>query len=128
MSHKMSKILVILSVLILVSCSESLDIQLEPEVNVYLSGDRERKIRLTPQNKEYASLNEWLREHRSGWLPTSGRFPGGVYIKSGVHGIQVTETHVILYSTTYPEPRAIYIQKIGAGKLSEIKKLRAPSG
>ncbi len=118
----MSKIFIILSVLVLASCSESLDIQLESEVNVYLSNDSERKIRLTPQDKEYANLNEWLREHRSGWYPTSGRYPGGVYIKSGIYGIQITETHVVLYSTTYPEPRSIYIQKIGKGKLSGIKK------
>ena len=123
MSSKMSKIFIILSVLVLVSCSESLDIQLESEVNVYLSNDSERKIRLTPQDKEYANLNEWLREHRSGWYPTSGRYPGGVYIKSGIYGIQITETHVVLYSTTYSEPRSIYIQKIGKGKLSGIKNI-----
>ena len=119
----MRKIFIILSVLVLVSCSESLDIQLESEVNVYLSNDSERKIRLTPQDKEYANLNEWLRENRSGWYPTSGRYPGGVYIKSGIYGIQITETHVVLYSTTYSEPRSIYIQKIGKGKLSGIKNL-----
>ena len=59
MSNKMSRIFILLSLLILVNCSESLDIQLEPEVNVYLSNDSERKIRLTPQDKEYANLNEW---------------------------------------------------------------------
>lgn len=116
-------IFIILSVLVLVGCSQSLDIQLESEVNVYLSNDSERKILLTPQDKEYANLNEWLREHRSGWYPTSGSYPGGVYLKSGIYGIQITETHVVLYSTTYSEPRAIYIQKIGKGKLNGIKKL-----
>ena len=124
----MRKVFIILSVLILpvlilVSCSESLDIQLESEVNVYLSNDSERKIRLTPQDKEYANLNEWLRENRSGWHPTSGNYPGGVYIKAGIHGIQITESHVILYSTTYSKPRAIYIQKIGKDKLIGIKNL-----
>ncbi len=119
----MRKIFIILSVLVLVSCSESLDIQLESEVNVYLSNDRERQIRLTPQDKEYVNLNEWLREHRSGWHPTSGSYPGGVYIKSGIHGIQITQTHVVLYSTTHSEPRAMYIQKIGKDKLRGIKDL-----
>ena len=119
----MSRILIILSVLVLVSCSESLDIQLESEVNVFLSNDREQRIRLTQKDKEYAVLNEWLREHRSGWYPTSGRYPGGVYIKSGDYGIQITETHVVLYSTTYPEPRSIYIQKVGKGKLSGIRNI-----
>ena len=119
----MSRIFIILSVLVLVSCSESLDIQLEPEVNVFLSSDREQKIRLTPKDKEYAVLNEWLREHRSGWYPTSGPYPGGVYIKSGNYGIQVTETHVVLYSTTSSEPRSIYIQKVGIGELRGIRNV-----
>ena len=123
MSNKMSRILIILSVLVLVSCSESLDIQLESEVNVFLSNDREQRIRLTQKDKEYAVLNEWLREHRSGWYPTSGRYPGGVYIKSGDYGIQITETHVVLYSTTYSEPRSIYIQKVGKGKLSGMRNI-----
>ncbi len=123
MSNKMSRIFIILTVLVLVSCSESLDIQLEPEVNVFLSHDREQRIRLTPKNKEYVALNEWLREHRSGWHPTSGHYPGGVYIKTGNHGIQITEQHVILYSTTHPEPRSIYIQKVGKGKLSGIRNI-----
>jgi hypothetical protein len=117
----MSKTFIILIVLVLVSCTESLDIQLDPEVNVYFSNDSERKIRLTPQDKEYVNLNEWLRENRSGWYPTSGHYPGGVYIKSGIYGIQITQTHVVLYSTTYAEPRAMYIQKIAKGKLSGIR-------
>ena len=109
------------------SCSESLDIQLESEVNVYISDESERIIRLTPQDKEYINLNEWLRENRSGWYPTSGPYPGGVYIKSGIYGIQITETHVILYSTTYSELRSIYIQKIGRGKLGGIKNFTIQS-
>jgi len=123
MSNKMSRIFIILSVLVLVSCSESLDIQLEPEVTVFISNDSEQRIRLTPKDKEYAVLNEWLREHRSGWYPTSGRYPGGVYIMSGNYGIQITEKHVVLYSTTHPEPRSIFIQKVGKGKLSEIRNV-----
>ena len=119
----MSKFFIILSVLVLVSCSESVDIQLEPEVNVYFSNDDERKIRLTPQDKEYVHLNEWLHEHRSDWYPTSGRYPGGAYIKSGIYGIQITEIHVVLYSTTHPEPRSIYIQNISKDELSGIKNL-----
>lgn len=112
-----------MSVLVLVSCSESLDIQLEPEVNVFLSNDSEQRIRLTPKDKEYAVLNEWLREHRSGWYSTSGRYPGGVYIKSGSYGIQITKSHVVLYSTSNPEPKAIYIQKVSKSELSEIRNI-----
>jgi len=123
MSNKMSRIFIILSALVLVSCSESLDIKLEPEVYVFLSHDREQRMRLTPKDKEYTVLNEWLREHRSGWYPTSGRYPGGVYIKSGDYGIQITERNVVLYSTTFSEPRSIYIQKVGKGKLSGIRNI-----
>jgi len=43
-----------------------------------------------------------------------------VYIKSGVHGIQVTEQKVIIYSITNNEPKAIYIQQIEKGELSQI--------
>ena len=119
----MIRILIILSVLVLVSCSKSLDIQLEPEVTVFLSNDSKQKITLTPKDKEYTNLNEWLREHSSSWHTTSGRYPGGVYIKSGTYGIQITETHVVLYSTTSPQPRSIYIQEVGKGKLSGIRNI-----
>ena len=110
-----------LSALLLVSCSESQDIQLEPEVSVFFSNDREKEMHLTAKDKEYTDLNLWLSEHRSGWHPTSGPYPGGVYIKSGVHGIQVMERYVVLYSTSTPEPRSIYIQKIDRGELSGIR-------
>ena len=105
------------------SCSESQDIQLEPEVNVFFSNDSEKTIRLTPNDKEYGRLNKWLLEHRSGWHPTSGHYPGGVYIKSGIHGIQITETHVVIYSTTSPEPKSMYIQKIGKDELNGIRSI-----
>ena len=117
----MSRIFIILSVLALVSCGQSVDLQLEPEVTVFFSDDSEQRVRLNSQDKEYAVLNEWLREHSADWLPTSGPYPGGVYVKSGDYGIQVTERHVVLYSTDHPEPRSMYIQKIDRGELSEIR-------
>ena len=123
MGNKVNRIFIILSVLVLVSCSEPLDIQLDPEVYVFTSSVSEQKIQLTPKDEEYAALNEWLRKHRSDWYSTSGRFPGGVYIESGSYGIQVTETHVVLYSTNIPEPRAIFIQKIAKRELSEIRNM-----
>lgn len=123
MSTKISRIFILLSSLALASCSESVDIQLAPEVNVYLSHDSQRRITLTPQDKEYPAINDWLREHKSGWYTTSGRYPGGVYLKSGSDGIQITKTHVILYSTSSPEPKAIYIQRLGNGDLSEIRNI-----
>ncbi|MCU7811249.1 MAG: hypothetical protein KZQ77_08425 [Candidatus Thiodiazotropha sp. (ex Notomyrtea botanica)] len=119
----MSRILIILSALVLAGCSQSLDIQLAPEVSAFLSNDSEQIIRLTPKNREYAELNKWLREHRSGWYSTSGRYPGGLYIKSGSYGIQITDTHVVLYSTTPPKPKAIYIQKVAKGELSVLRNV-----
>jgi len=116
----MSRIFFVLFVLLLVGCSESLDIQLDPEVIVFLSDGSEKKIHLSSKDKAYITLNEWLGEHRSGWSSTSGRYPGGIYLRSGNYGIQVTETHVILYSVSSREPRAIYIQKIGKGELDGI--------
>ncbi len=112
-----------MSVLILMGCSESLDVQLEPEVTVYFSDDSEQRLSLTSADNEYAVLNEWLQEHNSDWYPTSGRYPGGVYIKSGRYGIQITKIHIVLYSTTSSEPKAIYVQQIARNELSEIKNL-----
>ncbi len=123
MSINVSRIFIILSVLILASCSETLDIQLDPEVTVFLSKDSEKAIRLTPKDKEYTVLNEWLNESRSDWNSTSGRYPSGVFVQSGSYGIQVTKRHVILYDTNHPDPKAIYIQKIGKDELSVIKNI-----
>ncbi len=123
MGNKVNRIFIILSVLVLVGCSETLDIQLDPEVYVFTSSVSEKKIPLTPKDDEYATLKEWLHQHRSDWYSTSGRYPGGVYIESGNYGIQVTETHVVLYSTNIPEPRAIFIQKIAKKELSGIKNM-----
>ena len=124
MSNKISKVLTVLAMLLVASCSSSLDVQLDPEVNAYISQEDGKKIRLTANDKAYAALSQWLDEHRSGWYSTSGRYPGGVYIKSADYGIQVTETHVILYSTTSSEPRALYIQQADPNELREVRALR----
>jgi len=116
----MNKLLIVLSLTLLVACSQSLDIQLDPKVTVFLSNDSKQSILITPADKEYKSLNEWLRINNSDWSPTSGRYPGGVYLNSGNYGIQVTEKQVIIYSTTSKEPKAIYIQNIDKGELSGI--------
>jgi len=123
MSNKMNRIYVLISTLVLVSCSQSIDIQLEPEVNVYLSNDSEQRIRLTQNDIEYMILKEWLHENRSGWYVTSGRYPGGIYIKSGNYGIQVMNTHVVIYSVKKSEPKAIYIQDIEKDELSKIRNI-----
>ena len=120
MRTKMNRILLVISIIFLVSCSQSLTVQLDPEISVFLSSDRKQIVHLTSKDKEYVSLNQWLLKHSSGWHSTSGRYPGGVYLTSGGYGIQITETQVILYSTHTPVPKAIYIQKVGKGELEGI--------
>jgi len=56
-------------------------------------------------------------------MSTSGKYPDGIYLKTGDYGIQIRETNLVLYSTQYEKPRAIYIQNIEPGELLEIKKL-----
>jgi len=120
----MNRIIFVLLIVVLVGCSESLDIQLEPEVSVFLSNDSEQRISLTQKDEAYVVLNEWLHENRADWYVTSGRYPGGVYVKSGKYGIQVTEKHVVIYSIVSNEPRAIYIQDIEKDELSRITNLK----
>ena len=120
-SHKMARIIVLLLVVGLAACSQTLDISLESEVDVFLSSDNNKKIRLTQQDEAYRELNEWLHKHRSEWYATSGRYPGGVYVKSGNHGIQITDSHVVIYSTTGPEARPMYIQELAKGELPNVK-------
>lgn len=119
----MNKILLLLSVLVLASCSNSLDVPLDPELNLYFGNDSNQNVMLTSKDKEYVALNDWLSEHKSDWYSTSGHYPGGMYMKSGVYGIQITKTHVVLYSTTSTQPKAIYIQKIGRDELMELRDI-----
>lgn len=119
----MSRILIVLSVLFLAACTESVDIQLAPEVTLFSSSDRDKTVRLTASDKEYVALNRWLRENDSGWYPTTGRFPGGVYLESGSDGVQVTDTKVVIYSTTQPQPQAIFVQTLDKGDLDGVKRL-----
>lgn len=116
----MNRVIILLLVMFIVSCSQSLDIQLEPEVNLFINNDTEQRIRLTPKDEAYVVLNEWLHENRSDWHVTSGRYSGGVYVKSGNYGIQVTERQVVIYSITSSGPKAIYIQGIKKGELDKI--------
>ncbi len=119
----MSKFFIVLSVLLMAGCSSSFDIQLTPEVNVIVSTDRDNEITLTSENEEYVMLNDWLREHQSGWLNTSGKYPGGVYVQSGEYGIQVSPMHVVIYITVGLETKAIYIQHIGPEDLVAVKNI-----
>jgi hypothetical protein len=54
----MNRIIVLLLAMVLMSCSKSLDIQLEAEVEVFFSNDTEQKIRLTKKDEVYVALNE----------------------------------------------------------------------
>jgi len=119
----MTRIFFVLSVLLLVGCSKSLDIKLDPDVSVFLSSDSEQKIHLTIEDKEYVALNEWLNEHSSSWQPTSGVYDGGVYLTSGIYGIQITEKQVIIYSSIHNDPQAIYIQQLAKDELRDIKNI-----
>ena len=116
----MKQVVIIFFVLFLVSCSKALDIQLEPEVHVFLRDDTEQRIALTQKDEVYEVLNKWLLENKAGWYATSGRYPGGVYITSGDYGIQVTEHKVVIYSRKGNKPKAIYIQDIEKGELSKV--------
>lgn len=116
----MNKIIILILVMCLLGCSKVVDVQLEPEVQMFLSSDLKQKITITSQDKAYVDLKEWLDENKANWQATSGRYPGGVYVKSGNYGIQVTELKVILYSTVNKEPKAIYIQEITKDKLRTV--------
>lgn len=117
----MGKIFIVLVAIALTACTKSLDIQLEPELTVFFSDDRDKRAKLTRGDKAYSVLNTWLEEHGSDWYATSGNYPGGIYIQSGDHGFQITKTHVILYAIKNTKPMAMYIQKIGEGELAEFR-------
>jgi len=116
----MKKIIVLLLVISLFGCSKSIDIRLEPEVQMVFSKDNPRQIHITKKDDIYVLLDTWLLENKTGWYATSGRYPGGVYIKSGDNGIQITESQVVIYSTKQNGPIALYIQDIEKGQLNEI--------
>lgn len=116
----MNRIIILLLALALFGCSKSLDIQLEPQVQMFVSDKSQKTLNFTEQDQAYQLLNKWLAEHKTNWFATSGRYPGGVYIKSGVHGIQVTKTKVIIYSTEGNEPKALYAQELKSGELTSL--------
>jgi hypothetical protein len=116
----MNKIIILILVMCLLGCSKVVDVKLEPEVQIFFSSDLLQKITITKKDTAYIDLNEWLNENKANWQVTSGRYPGGVYLKSGDYGIQVTELKVILYSTVGGEPKAIYIQEITNKELRSV--------
>ncbi|NQY88561.1 MAG: hypothetical protein HRT51_12610 [Colwellia sp.] len=121
----MKKYVLVLSTLLLLltGCSKLIDVQLDTEVTVFLSNNGEKQIPLTAKDAEYVMLKEWLEQHKAGWLSTSGRYSGGVYLTSGNYGIQVTDSKVVLYSSIRDNPRAIYAQEIERSDLRALKNL-----
>jgi|TARA_B110000211_G_C14093395_1_gene561003 hypothetical protein len=125
MEKKMKNYLLVLSTLLLLimGCSKSIDVQLDPELTVFVSAGSDKTIQLTKQDAAYKMLSEWLRENKAGWLPTSGRYAGGIYLTSGSYGIQVIDTKVVLYSSITDNPSAIYAQEIERSDLRALKDL-----
>ena len=119
----MTRIVVLFLILLLAGCSEPLDLELETEVSVFLTGDGKEKITLRQQDEAYSELDRWLADNSSGWYVTSGRYRGGVYVQSGNHGIQITDKHVVIYSTAGSEARAMYIQSIADDELRNVRSL-----
>lgn len=118
----MHRILLIISLMFLVACSESVQIQLAPQVNALVYGE-EQPTSLTSENEAYKELNTWLSQNSDGWMGTSGRYPGGVYIKSADMGIQVIPQKVIVYLTQGGEPQARYVKHIGPDELNAVKSM-----
>ncbi len=117
-------ILVVLTLLlVLVGCSKSVDVNLDEEITVLSSSNSEQKVKLTAKDSEYSLLKTWLVQNRANWLSTSGRYPGGIYFKSGKYGIQITDSKVILYSNIADKPTAIYAQEIERSDLKILKDL-----
>ena len=118
----MNRFIILFFMIGLYGCSKSLDIQLAPEAQMYFFHDANQKITITEQDEVYVALKKWLAENKSGWFAASGSYAGGVYVKSGNYGIQVTQTKVIIYSTESKEPKAIYAQGIDRGELNTVLK------
>jgi len=109
------------SLLLITGCTETIDIQLESKVDAYVVTDSKNKISLSATDPAHAELQNWLNENNTGWHNTMGRFPGGVYIKSGKDGIQVTGMEIVIYSTTGPQPDAKYVRNVGKKELPLVR-------
>jgi hypothetical protein len=109
------------SLILMAGCTETVSVQLEPQVDAYIVTDSQTKINIVEADPAHIELNHWLQENQAGWHITSGRFPGGVYIKSGVNGIQVTGMEVIIYSTSGPEPEAKFVRSVGKTELPLVR-------
>ena len=116
-------LMVLVAVSTFMGCTQLVEVKLEPEVTVYLSENTDKKIRLTESDAEHTLLKTWLAEHKDGWLTTSGKYSGGVYLTSGEYGIQITDSKVVLYTDITEIPTAIYAQEIERSELRALKDL-----
>ncbi|MGB1261841.1 MAG: hypothetical protein ACPG52_02930 [Cognaticolwellia sp.] len=115
--------IILMLLLTLTGCSKTVEVALDPEVNVFISASSKDHIILTAKNAEYVILNNWLAQQQANWLPTSGRYAGGVYLTSGNYGIQITDSKVVLYANITDKPTAIYAQEIERSELKMLKNL-----
>jgi hypothetical protein len=113
----------LVSLLLMAGCTETVNIQLEPKVGAYIVTDSKTKIELVETDPAHLELNSWLEENQTGWHNTTGRFAGGVYIKSGINGIQVTGMEVIIYSTKGLEPNARFVRSVGRTELPFVRAI-----
>ena len=111
------------SLLLVAGCTETVNIQLEPKVGAYIVTDSKTKIDLVETDPAHLELNSWLEENQTGWHNTTGRFAGGVYIKSGMNGIQVTGMEVVIYSTAGIEPNAKFVRSVGRTELPLVRAI-----
>lgn len=120
---KKNLLLILLLSFTLIACSKAVNIELSPQVTVFISEGSDKKIQLTKADLAYSTLNNWLKNNQEGWYSTSGKYSGGVYLVSGERGIQVTELKVIIYTNVADSPQAIYVKEITRDELAELKKL-----
>jgi hypothetical protein len=109
------------SLLLVAGCSETINIQLEPKVDAYVVSASKQKVSLVETDTAYIELQRWLQENQTGWHNTSGRFSGGVYIKSGKRGIQVTGMEIVIYTINGFEPDAQYVRNVGKTELPLVR-------
>lgn len=114
------KLLFVFLTLFLLGCSKSIDVQLASDAQVYSSKDNAKKAEITADDAAYKVLEDWLAENKDGWYATSGKYSGGVYVRSGEHGIQVKPLKVVIYSTKGEKPQAIYVKDINKGDLASV--------
>ena len=122
----MRRVFLLLGVLFLAGCTNSVDVQLKPELVVFLSNDQQNTVPLSTQDSAYQELQGWLTENQDDWYVTNAAFAGGLYIQNDEQGIQVTRSHVVLYQKVGDAIEATHVQAISGAELSSVKALAQP--